>query len=114
MPIKLYGLMNCDACKKALKTLKTAEKEVVFVDIREDTDLSVKAPEWLASHDVRTLLNTRSTTWRGLTDEEKAMAEGDKLVDLLIAHPALVKRPVIEADGYVHIGWNKEVELALI
>lgn len=114
MPIKLYGLMNCDACKKALKTLKSAGKEIEFKDIREDTDLSVKAPEWLESVDVKTLLNTRSTTWRGLSDEEKAMAEDDQLVELLIAHPTLVKRPVIEADGYVYVGWNKEVELALI
>lgn len=114
MTIMLYGLKNCDTCKKALKSLGDQGKSVTFVDIRDEADLAAKVPVWLEALDVKAILNTRSSTWRGLTDEEKAQADGDGLAGLLQAHPALIKRPLIEADGEVYVGWNKEVELALV
>ena len=113
MPLTLYGLRNCDTCKKAMKALDDAGRDVTFVDIRAEADLGDRLPVWLETIDAKTLLNTRSTTWRGLSDTEKAEAEGGGLVPLLKAYPALIKRPVIEADGVVFIGWNKEVQLAL-
>ncbi len=113
MSLTLYGLKNCDTCKKALGALKKAGREVSFVDIRSEADLEGKVPVWLTAIGQKALLNTRSTTWRGLSDDEKARADTDELVDLLVANPTLIKRPVIEADGQVYVGWNKEVELAL-
>ena len=55
------------------------------------------------------LLNTRSTTWRGLSDVERARPPQD----LLAEHPALMKRPLIEADGTLHLGWTKDTQSAL-
>ena len=52
------------------------------------------------------VLNTRSTTWRGLSDAEKA---GDPTA-LINTHPALMKRPLIAVDGSLFLGWNKEIE----
>ena len=109
----LYGLKNCDTCKKALKSLDAAGKQVRFVDIRQDADLASKVPYWLENLDPKKVLNARSTTWRGLSDAEKASAEGEGLAGLLIENPTLIKRPIIEADDYLSVGWNKEVELAL-
>ena len=113
MPITLYGLKTCDTCKKAIKTLEANGKTVRFVDIRSDADLPAKVPGWLAASGVKTLLNTRSTTWRGLSDAEKAQADTDEVVGLLVANPTLIKRPVIEAEDQVYVGWNKEVELSI-
>ena len=48
MGLTLYGLKNCDTCKKALKALEAAGKAVTFVDIRAEADLEAKVPEWLA------------------------------------------------------------------
>lgn len=57
------------------------------------------------------LVNRRSTTWRGLSEDERA---GDPL-ELLAAHPTLMKRPVIEADdGTLYLGWDKAVQAALL
>ena len=114
MSVTLYGLKNCDTCKKAIKSLEGQGQDVVFVDIRAEADLSFKVPEWLSVCDAKLLLNTRSTTWRGLSEDEKARAEDGGLVGLLQDHPALMKRPVIEADGNVYVGWNKEVELSIV
>ncbi len=100
----LYGLKTCDTCRKALKSLGSAE----FVDVRgagvpEDVLRAAHAQFGAA------LLNTRSTTWRGLSESERA---GEPLA-LLAAHPALMKRPLIEAGGTLYLGWGPEVRAAL-
>lgn len=106
----LYGLKNCDTCKKALKALEAQGKLVTFVDIRADTDLTAKLPEWLKVLSRADLVNKRSTTWRGMSDAEQAAAlvgpeAGSE--DSLIATPTLIKRPVIEASDQVTCGWTK-------
>ena len=110
MPYILYGLKNCDTCKKALKALDAAGKPTAFVDIRADTDLAAKVPVWLAAAGPDLLLNTRSTTWRGLSEAERASDPAA----LLIASPTLIKRPVIEAGGKVHVSWSSAVQAALL
>lgn len=113
MSLTLYGLKNCDTCKKALKSLEAAGKQVSFVDIRAEADLAAKVPGWLDAAGAKALVNNRSTTWRGLSDEDKAKAETDEVSGLLIANPTLIKRPVIEAGDSVYVGWTKDVQAAL-
>ena len=101
----LYGLKNCDTCRKAMKSLKDIE----FVDVRQDgipKDVLKTAHEALGD----VLLNSRSTTWRGLSETERQAAP----IDLLMAHPALMKRPLIEKDGTYYLGWGKDVQDALL
>ncbi len=112
--MKLYGLKNCDTCKKALKALEAAGRDVGFVDIRADADLAAKVPGWLKAAGAELLINKRSTTWRGLADDERTAADGDGAVALLVANPTLIKRPVIEAGGSVHVGWSAAISGALM
>ncbi|MEM6407088.1 MAG: ArsC/Spx/MgsR family protein [Pseudomonadota bacterium] len=106
--MKLYGIKACDTCRKALKSLEASGKAVEFVDVRE-------AP--LGKDDLRrfaekfgdSLTNTRSTTWRGLSEAERARPQ----VELLAENPTLMKRPVIEADQ-LYLGWKKDVQDALL
>ena len=107
--LQLYGLKNCDTCKKALKALEAAGRDVAFVDIRAETDLAAKVPVWLAAVGGDALVNKRSTTWRSFSDAQRAAAEGDGAAALLIANPTLIKRPVIEAGGQVYVGWVTDV-----
>lgn len=110
MSLTLFGLKNCDTCKKALKTLEAAGKSVTFVDIRADADLQNLVPKWLSSAGADVLINRRSTTWRSLSDEAR---ETDPEA-LLVGNPTLIKRPVIEAEQVVYVGWTKNVEASLI
>lgn len=100
----LYGLKTCDTCRKALKSLENAE----FCDVRAD---GVPDDVLRAAHGQfgAALLNTRSTTWRALSEAER---EGDPL-DLLVAHPTLMKRPLIDDGGTLYLGWGKDVQAAL-
>lgn len=105
----LYGLKNCDTCKKALKELEAKGKPAEFVDIRAEADLPSKLPRWIAAVGER-LVNRSSTTWRGLSEEDKARANGVSLEGLLLGNPTLIKRPVIETNGDVLVGWNAETK----
>lgn len=110
--MKLYGLKNCDTCKKAMKALDAGGQSYTFVDIRAEADVASLAPEWLAQVDPVKLINTRSTTWRQLDESERARAETDP-AGLLAANPTLVKRPLIERGDDVFVGWTKDVQAAL-
>ena len=110
--MELYGLKNCDTCKKAMKALAAAGHEVSFVDVRADGVSSAQLAEWSARHG-EALINTRSTTWRGLDEATRARAESDP-AGLLAEHPTLMKRPVIVAGGTSHVGWTKDVQAALL
>lgn len=106
--MRLYGLKNCDTCRKALKALQ-AQGEVDYTDVRADGVSADDLERFFAAFG-DALLNTRSTTWRGLSDAEK-QAEPLKL---LAEHPTLMKRPVIDKDGKLYLGWGKDVQAELL
>ncbi len=110
MALTLYGLKNCDTCKRAMKALDAAGQTYKFVDIRAEADLAALVPEWVANVGPDLLINRRSTTWRNLSDAERARAPGA----LLIANPTLIKRPVIVSDTDMHVGWTREVQSILL
>ena len=112
--IILYGLKNCDTCKKAQNALESAGRNVTFIDIRTDADLAAKLPVWLAAKGPENLVNKRSTTWRNLSEGDRVKAEDAATAQALLAdNPTLIKRPVIEAAGEVFVGWSKDVAAAL-
>lgn len=108
--LTLYGLKNCDTCKKALKALAANGTPASFVDIRAEADLAVKVPLWLGAVGSDTLINRRSTTWRNL-DEAARSSDAEAL---LISNPTLIKRPVIEQGKTIHVGWSKGAQAALL
>lgn len=102
--IEVWGLKTCDTCRKALKSLPGA----VLRDVRTQPLTEVERAELLARFGAA-LINRASTTWRGLDEAARALPP----VTLLERHPALMKRPVIHANGAVHLGWGAEVRAAL-
>ena len=107
--IRLWGLMSCDTCRKALKALQAAGKTAEIADIREGLDRARLAC-WIEGAGAEALINRRSATWRGLSDAER----GAPPEALLFAHPTLVKRPVIEHDGRILVGWDGATQAALL
>ena len=102
--MQLYGLKTCDSCRKAVKALL----DVTFIDVRSDgvpDKVLAAALERFGS----SLVNTRSTTWRGLSEAERSAAP----IALLKEHPTLMKRPLILDGETMYLGWAKEVQTAL-
>ena len=107
--MKLYGLKNCDSCKKALKEIRNAGKDIEFIDIRDNHISLDKIQVWLDRHGDGILVNRKSTTWRNLSDGDR-----QKPAPILLqAHPTLIKRPIIVAGNHIFVGWNKDVKSAL-
>lgn len=105
--ITVYGLKNCDTCKKALAWLKAEGIAHSFHDVREDGLDQAKVTAWIAELGWETLLNTRSTTWRGLGPEDKADIDAAKAARLILAHPALMKRPVFDLGRRRVVGFKE-------
>ncbi|UWQ02594.1 arsenate reductase [Aliiroseovarius crassostreae] len=101
--MRFWGLKSCDTCKKAQKALVAAGYDLAVTDVRAD---GVAAEDLARFHAAfgEALVNKRSTTWRGLSEEERA---GDPLA-LLAAHPTLMKRPVVEEGDRLTLGWDKK------
>ncbi|MBD3662753.1 ArsC/Spx/MgsR family protein [Sulfitobacter aestuariivivens] len=100
----VYGLKNCDSCRKAMKAFPQA----ILVDVRQEgvpDAVLDQASEVFGD----ALVNTRSTTWRGLDASER---EKPRKI-LLQSHPTLMKRPLIAVEGQLFLSWNKDTEAAL-
>ena len=107
--MKLYGLKNCDSCKKALKEIKNAGKNIEFIDIRDNHISLDIIQNWLDQHSDGVLVNRKSTTWRNLSDEDRRTPAPI----LLQAHSTLIKRPIIVAGDHSFVGWNVDVKSSL-
>jgi len=114
MTVTLYGLKTCDTCRKAKKALEAAGKTVSFVDMRGEAVTDRDILRWADDAGWEALLNTRSTTWRGLSDRVKKDVDEDKALRLMNKHRALIKRPVIEWGQEVFTGWKQDVQDALM
>jgi len=111
--IKIHGLKNCDTCRKAVKELTAADLDHHFIDFRQDGLAKNDLEGWIKAVGWEVLLNTRGTTWRGLAETDKADIDAVKAAALMLAHPALIKRPVFEIGQKVVIGYKEEQKKAL-
>jgi len=112
--LKIYGLKNCDSCRKAVKWLTQAKIRHVFLDIRTDGVPQAKLTDWLDKLGWEIVINRRSTSWRDLTDSQKANMTPAKAHRLAVKYPTLIKRPVFDNDaGLLMVGFTKQTQTAL-
>ena len=110
----VYGLKNCDTCRKARKWLDAEGIAHDFVDVRADGIDEPEIGRWAAAVGWESLINRRGTTWRGLSEADRAAAQGGEgATGLVAAHPALIKRPVFESGARVLIGFTDAVKAEL-
>ena len=112
--LKIYSLKTCDTCRKAIKALEGAGADLKIVDVRTDGVTKKQIEVWAKAVGWEKLLNKASTTWRGLDDADKEGVNEKRAVALMAVHPTLIKRPVIEANGEVYVGWSDATKKALI
>ena len=108
MSTLVYGLANCDTCKKARNWLSRFGVAHEFVDYREHRQAPETLKAWagqLGGWDK--LINRASTTWRTLPEARKTPHTDPEWTLLLKEYPALVKRPVVvTTDGVVTVGFT--------
>mgnify|MGYP002139341308 CR=1 FL=1 len=104
--ITLYGLATCDTTRAARKWLDAKGVKHGFHDVREDGLTKALVEGWVKELGWEKVLNKASTTWRELPEKEKEGVDGKKAVALLLAHPTLVKRPVLDRGGEFALGFK--------
>ncbi|MAY19517.1 MAG: ArsC family reductase [Erythrobacteraceae bacterium] len=109
MTIHLYGIPNCDTVKKSRNWLDAKGLEYTFHDYKKEGADPAKLEAWIAAKGIETVLNKRGTTYRKLTDAEKAdAADSHKAVALLVQHPSMIKRPVVEHGSTILVGFKED------
>ena len=104
----VYGLDNCDTCRKARNWLKRFDVPHEFVDYRAQRVPPATLKDWAAQlGGWDKLVNKASTSWRQLPDARKSPGSDPEWTLLIKEHPARVKRPVlVGADGAVSVGFT--------
>lgn len=106
--VTIYGIRNCDTMKKARAWLDHENVAYRFHDYKKAGIDRDRLAEWLRTVDWPVLLNRAGTTFRKLPDAEKSDLDADRAVDLMVAYPSMIKRPVLDIDGGIIVGFDPE------
>jgi len=104
----IYGIKTCSTVGKARKFMKDNGITFDFVDYKVESVDEAKIREWLGHVDIKVLFNTRGTKYRDLKLKELNLDDEGK-IKWMEKENYLIKRPVIEYDGKVHVAYNEEV-----
>lgn len=107
--MKMYGIPNCDTVRKARKFLEASKVDYEFHDFKKLGLQLETINSWLNKQPLDTLINKRSTSWKQLTDDQKSALTSGSDLTILTEMPTLIKRPVLETDDDLFIGF-KEAE----
>jgi Spx/MgsR family transcriptional regulator len=114
MTITLYGIPNCDTVKKARTWLDGQGIAYAFHDYKKAGITAAKLKAWCKVLGWETVLNRVGTTFKKLPDAAKSDLDQGKAIALMVEQPSMIKRPIVEHDGGLLIGFKQpEWEAAL-
>jgi arsenate reductase len=106
--LTVFGIRSCDTCRKARKFLAENDIEYRFHDVRDD-GLDIQMLErWAARIDWTKLLNKQSLTWRKIPEVDRSGMTKSRALALMIDNPTLVKRPVLESEIFIAVGFSEK------
>ena len=106
--ITVYGIPNCDIIKKAMDWYKKNNIQVNFYDYKKYGVKKEKLIAWCKEVGWEILLNKKSTTWRSLSLDDQQKVTTEKMaIQLMMEYPTIIKRPVIEMNNKIIVGFNK-------
>ena len=104
----LYGIRNCDTVKKARAWLDAAGIGHAFHDYKTAGVDHAKLATWADALGWEALLNRSGTTFRKLPPADTADLDRERALELMATHPSLIRRPVVEHDGALLVGFKPE------
>ena len=111
--LTVYGIKNCDTCRKALKWLSAEGIEHTFHDFRVDGLDAANVTRWSEAAGWEKLLNRRGTTWRKLPEADRDDIDAAKAESLMAGNPTLIKRPVFDDGNRILVGFTAAEQDAL-
>ncbi|MEQ9641101.1 MAG: ArsC family reductase [Alphaproteobacteria bacterium] len=106
--VTIHGIKNCDTMKKARSWLDGKGVAYAFHDYKAAGIDAKTLRGWAGQVGWETLLNRRGTTFRKLPDADKADLDEAKAIALMVAQPSMIKRPVLDIDGKLLVGFKAD------
>ena len=107
--LKVYGIPNCDTVKKAITWLKDHNVAYEFHDYKKLGISEAKLEEWLTQVPYDKLVNRAGTTFKKLTEEEKArITDNASAIALMLEKTSVIKRPIVESDKILAVGFKED------
>lgn len=123
--INLYGIKTCRSVRKAITLLDEHRVPFNFIDLKTHTPSQEQLTQWIEQKGIKVVLNSKGTTYKTLkkegeiqdfilsesnTNQEQKKAQ----VELLSQYPMLLKRPIIDYENTLIIGYEPENIQSLI
>lgn len=108
--VTLHGIENCDQVRRARSWLRAHDVEFRFHDFRTDGLDAALLGHWMAHLPWDSLLNRRGTSWRQLDPARRSqVVDQASAIELMVDVPTLVKRPVLEFDDRIVVGFSEQI-----
>jgi arsenate reductase len=112
--IAIYGIKNCDTMTKARRWLDGHGVSYAFHDYKQEGIDRARLKAWAKEVGWETLLNRSGTTFRALPEPQKQALSEAKAIALMLAQPSMIKRPVLDIDGALIVGFRPEIYAAAL
>ena len=112
--VTIHGIKACDTMKKARDWLDGRGVRYAFHDYTVAGIDRATLQAWVRQVGWEMLLNRSGTTFRKLPDADKAGLTEAKAIDLMLAQPSMIKRPVLDVDGKLIVGFKPEIYAAAL
>lgn len=108
--LKLYGIPNCDTVKKAMSFLDGKNVKYEFINFKINPVSKDLLKEWMNQVHWEEILNKKSATYRGLSDEEKkGLTSATKAQKIILKNNSIIRRPIIsENKNILTIGFDTD------
>lgn len=106
---QIYGIPNCNTVKKARQWLAEHHIAAEFIDFKKTPPTADQLAAWLDAVSAKVLVNRKGTTWRKLSAAEQQSCDTtDGAIAVMLAHPSVIKRPVLLYQNQVHVGFSED------
>jgi len=106
--ITIYGIKNCDTMKKTFDWFLSNNIEFKFHNYKTDSIDPKKIESWIKQSDFATVVNKKGTTYKSLSDNEKAKLESSAGINIMLKNLSILKRPIIENGKKLVIGFQPD------
>ena len=112
MGVTIYGIPNCDTMSKARAWLQAQGVAHDFHDYKKLGIEATQLARWCQALGWEKLLNRAGTTFRKLPEADREGLNEARAIALMQAQPSLIKRPVLDVDGQLTLGFRPETYAA--
>lgn len=109
----LIGIKNCNKMRDTFKLLDQMQAEYTFIDVKKNPLSREELAQYASMIGLDSLVNKKGTTWRNLTDAQKALEEPE-LLDLLVEKQSMIKRPLLVNERSVMVGFDEDAIKAFV